>query len=321
MKQTAASPTSSKWWTHTAQTLGFKRIQDARFFVGLSLAMLYFCGTRMAYFDVDTFSRNVSPGDWYYFKEGLYRAAIRIHLFTTIPAGLMMLPQFVPKLRARALDLHRINGYTVIALMSIGNVTALLVMRRSFGGDIAVQSAVVTLAVASQIAMYRAWRNAKMHRIDQHRMWAMRAMIWMACIVSTRVVMPIAVISLSAMDNYFFVKPCHELDFIQRQGKTTFSDGSMRPVAELYPECGNITSTEEKWVAVKGKFDLSRPDQVGAALDLTFGMGLWLCFCLHAAALEVYFELRSMSRSAKSAEDSLTVQGSGVIPENNKKAA
>lgn len=242
--------------------------------VGLSLAMLYFCGTRMAYFDVDTFSRNISPGDWYYFKEGLYRAAIRIHLFTTIPAGLMMLPQFVPNWRARALDLHRINGYIVIALMSIGNVTALLVMRRSFGGDIAVQSAVVTLAVASQIAMYQAWRNAKMHRIGQHRMWAMRAMIWMACIVSTRVVMPIAVISLSAMDNYFFVKSCREIDFIQRQGKTTFSDGSMRPVAELYPECGNITSTEEKWVAVKGKFDLSRPDQVGAALDLTFGMGV-----------------------------------------------
>ncbi|KAI4253168.1 MAG: hypothetical protein LQ352_003852 [Teloschistes flavicans] len=275
----------------------------------------------MSYFDVHTFSRNVSPGDWYYFREGLYGAAIRIHLFTTIPAGLMMLLQFVPKLRARALDLHRINGYTVIALMSIGNVTALLVMRRSFGGDIAVQSAVVTLAVASQIAMYQAWRNAKMHRIGQHRMWAMRAMIWMACIVSTRVVMPIAVMSLSAMDNYFFVKSCHELDFIQRQGKTIFSDGSMRPVAELYPECGSDTSTEEKWVAVKGKFDLSRPDQVGAALNLTFGMGLWLCFCLHAAALEVYFDRRSMSRSAKSAKNSLTVQGSEFTPENNKKAA
>ena len=186
----------------------------------------------------------------------------------------MMLPQFVPNWRARALDLHRINGYIAIALMSIGNVTAFLVMRRSFGGDISVQNAVVALAVASQIAMYQAWRNAKMHRIRQRRMWAMRAMIWMACIVSTRVVMPIAVISLSAMDNYFFVKSCHGIDFIQRQGKTTFSDGSMRSVAELYPECGNMTSTEERWVAVKGKFDLSRPDQVGAALDLTFGMGV-----------------------------------------------
>ena len=86
--------------------------------------------------------------------------------------------------------------------------------------------------------------------------------------------MPVAVISLSAMDNCFCAKPCHELDFIQRQGKTTFGDGSMRPVAELYPECGNITPTEEKWVAVKGKFDISRPDQVGAALDLTFGTGV-----------------------------------------------
>lgn len=111
-------------------------------------AMFGFCLSRLQYLDVaGNFASNTAPSEWYWFRAGHYRIGLTLHLATALPAGLLMVWQFVPYIRHRYLLFHRLNGYLVVMLLVFSNVGALMIARRAFGGDISTQAAVGVLAL------------------------------------------------------------------------------------------------------------------------------------------------------------------------------
>ncbi|KAL8857755.1 MAG: hypothetical protein Q9178_005655 [Gyalolechia marmorata] len=256
--------------------------------------MLTFSLLRLPYLRLDAvLSRSVAPGDWFYYRAGWYRYAIAIHLFAILPVGILMIPQFIPNLRSKKfITYHKLNGWIIWCLVCVGNIGALMVMRRAFGGGVDSQSIVVTLVIMTQFGIGMAYYNIKRHQIDQHRAWMLRTMFYLGGIVSTRVVMPITVLAMTWVGDYYTVIPCKELAFLMSQDTNWSAPKSPLEIATLYPAClrvgGNIT---ENLVAVNAQFKFGNPQGIGAAFKPTFGMGLWLCTFLHTIAVEIYLAL------------------------------
>lgn len=61
----------------------------------------------------------------------------------------------------------------------ISHAGALMIIRRSFGGDIALQCALGLSVILTTTAIVLAVYNIKKLQIDQHRAWMLRAMVYM----------------------------------------------------------------------------------------------------------------------------------------------
>jgi hypothetical protein len=70
--------------------------------------------------------------------------------------------------------LHCINGYGLISLVTLANVSGLMIARRSFGGTVETQMFVGLLALATTASMAMAWINIRRLQIAQHRAWMLR---------------------------------------------------------------------------------------------------------------------------------------------------
>ncbi|KAL8651131.1 MAG: hypothetical protein Q9226_004837 [Calogaya cf. arnoldii] len=278
-----------------AKRLGFTKNYNLWLFLLTATPMLTFTLLRLPYLRLDAvLSRSISPGDWFYYRTGWYRYAIAIHLFAILPVGILMIPQFIPSLRSKKfISFHKLNGYLIYTLVCIGNIGAIMVMRRAFGGGVDSQSIVVILVLMTSFGMGMAWYNVRRYQIDQHRAWMLRTMFWLGSIVSTRVVMPITVVAMTWVGDYYTVIPCAELAFLWEQDTNWSAPKSPMELAMKYPTCvgkgGNVSTGA--MVAVNARFEFGNAAGIGAAFKPSFGMGLWLCTFLHTIAVEIYLAL------------------------------
>jgi uncharacterized membrane protein len=130
-----------------------------------------------------SFKSGAVTGEWFWYRSGIHRIGITLHLTAIVPAGVLMVFQFVPIIRYKAILVHRINGYLIILLATLGNVGAIMIARRAFGGTLATQSAVGYLAMFTTISVALAYYNIKKLQIDQHRAWMLRAMFALGTII------------------------------------------------------------------------------------------------------------------------------------------
>jgi uncharacterized membrane protein len=202
----------------------------------------------------------------------------------------------VPVIRQKAILFHRINGYLVVVLMLFSHAGALMIVRRAFGGGLDTQAAVGLLVIITTISFATAIYNIKKLQIDQHRAWMLRAMFYMGtmCVepdpgsqtltdlsITTRIILIIAALIISNIGSYYTTLTCGEIDYIQRDDPEY--------LAIAYPEC--TPGNESLHIAVKTSFSDGRPEQIGASMRMTFGMGLWLALFLHAVGVEIYLSL------------------------------
>lgn len=156
-------------------TLGFSKGYNALLWFHLAGAMFGFCLARLPYLAVGSYFRqNAAPGEWFYFHQPFYRTGITLHLAVVIPAGLLAAVQFTPAVRHKALLFHRIIGYAIILLVTLANISGLMIARRSFGGTVETQVFVGLLAIATSVSMVLAYVNIKRLQIAQHRAWMLR---------------------------------------------------------------------------------------------------------------------------------------------------
>lgn len=252
-------------------------------------AMLGFTLARFSYLNISgtsssSYRSGASPGEWYHYRTGHYRVGITLHLVAIITAGFLAVWQFVPVIRHKALLLHRINGYIVILLALIGNAGALMIARRAFGGGLDIQSAVGVLAIITTLSLTMAYCNIKRLQIDQHRAWMLRAWFYFGTIITTRIIMIISALIISRAGDYYQSQTCGEVAFIYHKGSTI-----PQSLSSTYPACINGTANTE--VLVNADFSSSNPEQIGAALRMSFGMGLWLSIFLHAVGIEIYLRM------------------------------
>ena len=244
--------------------------------------MLGFSLARLEYLDVGGhFRKGSSPGEWYWYEHGYSRIGITLHLAGVIPAGILMVWQFIPKIRHRFLLFHRINGHVVIVLLLLGNVGALIVTRRAFGGDLSTQGGSGMLAIYTTTGLALAYYNIKMLQIDQHRAWMLRTMVLFGVIITTRIIMVITAQITTAMGSYNVIMNCGEL-------------GSMHGrsyLADRYPDCmSNSTILKDSLRVVHANFG-DRKEEIGASLRVGFGMAMWISILLHGVGVEVYLAL------------------------------
>jgi hypothetical protein len=102
---------------------------------------------------------------------------MQLHLYSILPATVLVCIQFVPAIRHNLLLFRRLNEYLVIVLALISSAGTLIVARHAFGGDFATQTWVGATVILTTVGLLLAWINIKLLQIDQHRAWMMRAWV------------------------------------------------------------------------------------------------------------------------------------------------
>ena len=100
-------------------------------------------------------------------------------------------------------------------------------------------------------------------------------------IITTRLIMIIAAQAVTADGNYFTAHPCAQLEWDNK--------GDVQKTLHYYPECESYFngSNPNQHGIIHADFK-GRYEEVGAALDVSFGMATWLALALHAIGVEIY---------------------------------
>lgn len=226
-----------------------------------------------------SFKSEAAPGEWYYLSQSRYRFGLTLHLVTVLPAGLLIVPQFVPVIRKTYYTFHRVNGYLVITLITLSNIGALMIERRAFGGGLDTQTAVGALAILITVSLCMAIWNIRRLQIDQHRAWMLRAAFYTGTIITTRLIQMAAANVISASGDYYQVQTCAQVASDYNNVVPPFQ------VTEKYLAC--LNAMVDLPIVVKADVHGSA-EQIGASLGLGFGMGLWLSILLHLVGVEIY---------------------------------
>ena len=229
----------------------------------------------------------------------LYKAGLLLHLGTILPAGLLVIFQFIPIIRYKLLVLHRINGYVIVLLLLASNAGALIVARHAFGGTINTQIWVGVLVIATTFGATMAYINIKRLQIEEHRAWMIRTWVYAASIVTLRLIMIITTLSITNLTGkkpdgdavYHHTMPCSQILYMIRQNIP--GGPAMMALQKQYPGCfqpNTTTFLPAEVVAVRADFNGNKP-QIAASMDLTFGAAGWLALLLHAIGVEIYLRL------------------------------
>jgi len=259
--------------------------------------MLGFVLARSQYLNISgVYAKGAAPGEWYWYRQDYYRVGITLHLACSLPAGFLMVWQFIPSIRHSFLPFHRINGHVIIILVILANVGALMIMRRAFGGDMSIQTAVVALVVLTTIGLMMGYVNIKRLQVDQHRAWMLRTMFYLGTIITDRILMIISAMITSAVRSYFVVMSCDEISFIARDEISNMPEYMRQnyPGCFIGPSNTNSPTTSimpDNKVAVQANILSDKTEGTGAAFRLTFGSALWMAILLHLAGVELYLAL------------------------------
>jgi cytochrome bd-type quinol oxidase subunit 2 len=116
------------------------------------------------------------PGECFYFlRWPPAQIGIMAHLALILPAALLVCSQFVPRIRHRAIRVHRIVGRMSLVMALIGTLGVIPTVRHAFGGDIAAQVVgylEILMFIGTQLTSY--WHIKHQH-IEQHRAWMLRS--------------------------------------------------------------------------------------------------------------------------------------------------
>lgn len=213
---------------------------------------------------------------YWYKNYDWYKIGIHIHLICVIPACILVFFQFIPIIRHKLLLIHRINGYLVTLLLITGNLGAMMIARRAFGGTLATQTCVGAMAISTTISSILAYINIKRLQIEQHRAWMLRTWAIAGCIITERLIQITAAQIISMIGSYYIAMRCDQI-----QG----SGGNI----SRYPTCApgqvGFAVVHADYVNPRGI------EEVAAAFQLSFGMSLWLAFLMHIVGMEIYLHL------------------------------
>ncbi|KAK2692471.1 hypothetical protein QWA68_008503 [Fusarium oxysporum] len=231
-------------------------------------------------------SRGAVPGECYHYRRGVGKAGIIMHLAGILPAAVLVVFQFLPVIRHRSLIVHRINGYVVLLLSTVGTIGVFMIARHTFGGTLEMQTVTGAASILFVTCMLLAYINIKKLQLEQHRAWMIRGWIIAAHVVTMRLIGIIMAQITSRMDPYYTTTPCAVLDSMFYHNKPA--------VEALYPDCiGFYTGeTPDQRVIIKGTSG-GRPDEIAASLNSAFGASAWLALLIHIIAAELYLRLTS----------------------------
>ncbi|KAJ7898575.1 hypothetical protein B0H14DRAFT_3853017 [Mycena olivaceomarginata] len=228
--------------------------------------------------DIDLTPGTSMAGEWFWFNQPTYKVNLFIHIYLSTLGGIGAVFQFIPAIRRRKVIVHRLNGYSVLTCLIVGNICGGIVGRRSFGGDLNVQSGYYVMGllvvVAALLGIYYVKKDTR-----RHRRWMLRMVVYFAASISARLIMLAAASIITIVDTYYSVWRCDEV-------LNLLTD--METVGDLYPQCAAAgTNATHIWVAVHSSTH-DGPLNYASALRAVHGMALWIAIIIHAVAVEFY---------------------------------
>ena len=102
-------------------------------------------------------------------------------------------------------------------------------------------------------------------------------------IITGRIILIISTMIISSINSYYVSWPCAKIGYVLRA----------KPEAEIlgaYPGCAAFfdgTNPQQEAV-VHASFNGEYATEIGAALNMSFGMALWVATVLHVVGVEIY---------------------------------
>ncbi|KAJ4359932.1 uncharacterized protein N0V89_000491 [Didymosphaeria variabile] len=226
-----------------------------------------------------------APGECYWYRTyDWYKAGIILHLAGILPACILVVVQFTPIIRHKAIIIHRVSGWFAMLLWTVSVVGALMIARRAFNGTLDTQAWVGLVGFGSTICFVLSIWNVKRLQIEQHRAWMLRGWFYAGSIVTNRFILIIATSVISSIDSYYTAWPCAKIAFTMRSDNATLA---------LYPECASFVNgtNPHQQAVVHASFNSGHSTEIGAGLNMCFGMALWVALAMHAIGVEVYLHL------------------------------
>jgi NADH:ubiquinone oxidoreductase subunit 6 (subunit J) len=305
---TQAQPSGFKSWARKVYNpLGFKKGYNFALWFIFGGALLGFTLARFTYLDFSksfcpsggsSGSNGAAPGEcYYYLNYDRYKIGILLHLAGILPAAILAIVQFTPFIRHRWIIVHRITGYAALLLYSISLAGALMIARHAFGGGLDIQVWVGFVGIGALLCFIISYINIKRLQIEQHRAWMLRGWFYVSVlmleaahftnkqqagsIVTTRIIMILAAIVISKTGEYNAAWPCSKIE-------SALPKPAM--LLAMYPACAAYIngSNPGQSAVVLANLDGDTGVNAGAALNMSFGMALWLATSLHAIGVELY---------------------------------
>ncbi|KAJ7334736.1 hypothetical protein DFH08DRAFT_965484 [Mycena albidolilacea] len=225
-----------------------------------------------------TIAAQLIPGEWFWFRESMYKVNLFIHIYLTILGGIFAVLQFFPAIRRRAVILHRLNGYGVSFCLIVGNISGSIVARRSFGGELNTQSGYYTLGIMIVFAGLMGLYNVKKDT-RRHRKWMLRMVTYFSAIITARLIMLAAREIITIIGTYYSVWRCDEIIELLADPQA---------VQSAFPQCvaGGVNHTS-LWVAVHAS-TREGPLYAASSVRATNGMALWIATLMHIVGVEYY---------------------------------
>lgn len=218
------------------------------------------------------------PEEYYSYKVTPNGALLLIHLACVLPASMLSIIQFVPRLRARFMSWHRYAGRVINVLTIISSLCGIAIGRVSFGGDLSTQTATFALGTMTLYSIVAGWRAIRQRKIEEHRIWMVRVWAYQMSIVTMRVIMPVTIMLISLRGGYYVPMSC---------GEVANSLNNSDQFAHEYPQCQpNWSGKPVEYVAVQAGFEDGLPLAAGA--HATFGMAAWVAIWIHLIGTERY---------------------------------
>ncbi|KAH7343521.1 hypothetical protein B0J17DRAFT_713696 [Rhizoctonia solani] len=268
-------------------TLGFKERFSLTFFIIFGGALLGFCLSRLMMLAPSNVIHKTVAGEWYWYRQALYKPNIFMHIYMSIVGGILASLQFIPIIRRKNMIIHRING-----------VAGSIVARRAFGGDLNSEAAYYTLGfMIGPSAMLGVFFARFRVNVALHREWMLRTVSYSGSVITARFITIMARAIISAIGTYYAMWRCDEITFLLKDTEI---------IQNLFPVCVNATRPKRTFVPVHASIH-QEPINFGATYRVTFGMALWLAILIHLAGTELYINLtKSYTRPTQVHRDSIS---------------
>jgi len=239
-------------------------------------ALVGYCLARSITMNPGTIAANLIPGEWFWFKEPMYKINLFLHIYLTTFGGIFAVLQFFPAMRRKAVILHRLNGWGVLFCLIVGNICGSIVARRSTGGELNTQSAYYILGImvvfSGLVGIYNVKKDTR-----RHRKWMLRMVVYFATIITARLIMLAARQIISNIGTYYSIWRCDEIINLLVDPTA---------IQSAFPQCV-IVNPASLWVAVHASMN-DGPLYVASAVRATNGMALWIGTLIHIVGVEYY---------------------------------
>ncbi|KAF8826953.1 hypothetical protein HHX47_DHR5000573 [Lentinula edodes] len=213
---------------------GFKEKFSLILFFVCGGALLGFCLARAYMMNGKIMREQTVPGEFRWFNLKTYRINYIIHIYLSIVGGILVGLQFLPTIRRKSVLWHRINGYTCIILLIIGNVSGGIISRRAFGGEINAQTAYYILAIMLIFSALMGYRNVK-RNTRNHRKWMLRSVVYFSVVITARLIMLASRLIISNIGTYYSLWRCDEVFFVLQDEDT---------LVQRFAQCASSTPSD-----------------------------------------------------------------------------